>query len=251
MSANLHEIVTAAESILSRSGIGDYPGARNGIQVENDGRIRQLACAVDANPLTLIDAAAQRDTLLLVHHGLAWNGWSPLTGRTREMILAALEGNLAVFSSHLPLDADEDVGNNVLLAKLLDLGESVPCVDVMGAKLSRLIETEIPRAEVAERLRRAVGSARVIAGGPDICRRILVSSGSGKSLVDLCPGLGVDTLVTGEVVHDHFSQAHRHGLNIILGGHYATETLGVRALTEHLARQFNLPWRFLDYPSGL
>src|SRR5438445_557904 len=62
---------------------------------------------------------------------------------------------------------------------------------------------------------------------------------------------GLDTYITGEGAHHTFFDAEELGLNVFYAGHYATETLGVKALAEHLSAKFGLPWTFLDHPTGL
>jgi dinuclear metal center YbgI/SA1388 family protein len=213
--------------------------------------VSRLCAAVDANVLTLQQAALQPSTLIIVHHGLAWNGLCPMTGGKYRMMKNAIEADLAVYSSHLPLDAHPEYGNNILLTRLLDFSDSTPFLEIKGTLLSRLVETSMPREVLSEKVKTLLGTVQLIPGGPQTTSRILISTGSGNSLLPECAASGIDTLVTGEVSHDAFSQAHELGINLILGGHYATETLGVKALTEHLSTKFNLPWEFIDMPSGL
>lgn len=251
MSLPLKEIVETLESLLSHDAIGDYGGAQNGLHLENSGSIESIATAVDANVLTLREAALERSRLLIVHHGLAWNGLCPLTGNTYEMIRSAIQADLAVFSSHLPLDAHDRFGNNVLLAHKMGFQESIPFLEVKGTLLARLIAEPLPLSELSDRLRKAVGQSQIIPGGPAITRKILISTGSGNSLLEECATRDIDTLVTGEVSHDAFSRAYELGINLLLGGHYATETLGVQAIGRFVSEKFNLPLAFIDHPSGL
>ncbi len=251
MPTPLHALADYLEQLLNHAAIGDYSGAQNGLHLENSGEVTQLFAAVDANVLTLHEAASHHSSLLIVHHGLAWNGLCPLTGGNYQMIKAAIESDLAVFSSHLPLDAHPELGNNALLTQLLGFETSTPFLEIKGTLLSRLVEAEIHRDELTDRLKSALGQAQLIPAGPLQAKRILISTGSGNSLLHECRNQNIDTIVTGEVSHDVFSQAHESGTNIILGGHYATETLGVKALTEHLSKKFDLPWQFIDKPSGL
>ncbi|MGF1677791.1 MAG: Nif3-like dinuclear metal center hexameric protein [Candidatus Methylacidiphilales bacterium] len=255
MSATLDSLCLDLDHILRHREMGDYPGAQNGRHLQNSGVIRQLACAVDANLPVILQASREPSTLLIVHHGLAWDGLCPLTGGLYQMIRSALESDLAVFSSHLPLDAHPQFGNNILLTRALGIENHQPALELFGSPIARLAEESIPRNELILRMANALKilpeSIQCIAAGPEISRRILVCSGSGRSLLEKCADLKVDTLITGEVTHESFSKAHALGLNIILGGHYATETLGVQAITRHLADRHGLPWRFVDVPSGL
>jgi len=251
MATSLSELINYLDIFLHHREINDYPGAQNGLHLENSGKISHFFASVDANPLTLCDAASKTSSLLLVHHGLAWNGLCPLTGGKYKMIKQALDADLAIYSSHLPLDAHPDYGNNALLTKALGFQDSIPFLDVKGTLLARLVQQSISRTQLVDLASDALGSAQLIPGGPETTSRILVSTGSGNSLLKECSRENIDTLVTGEVSHDAFSQAHELGINIILGGHYATETLGVKAITQHLSEKFKLPWSFIDKPSGL
>ncbi|MEM6884269.1 MAG: Nif3-like dinuclear metal center hexameric protein [Verrucomicrobiota bacterium] len=251
MAVSLDAIVEFLGETLNHADITDYSGACNGLHLANPGEVEHLFAAVDANVLTVQTAAKKSSSLLIVHHGLAWNGLCPLIGKKYEMIHAAIKANLAIYSSHLPLDAHPVYGNNALLAQLLGFENATPFLEIKGTLLSRLVEVELDRDELTQRLQAALGSAQLIPAGPPKTKRILISSGSGNSLLHECEGMEIDTIVTGEVSHDVFSQAHEAGTNIILGGHYATETLGVKVLTQRLSEKFHLPWEFIDEPSGL
>ena len=63
--------------------------------------------------------------------------------------------------------------------------------------------------------------------------------------------LGADTLIVGEGPHWSAVDAIDAGLTVLYGGHYATETFGVKALAAELSRKFRVPWVFLDHPTGL
>ena len=84
--------------------VADYPNALNGLQLDNDGTVTRVGAAVDASLSTVNAAVAAGCDLLLVHHGLFWSGATPVTGRRRELFRHAFDGNLAVYSAHLPLD---------------------------------------------------------------------------------------------------------------------------------------------------
>lgn len=251
MPASLQDITHDLNETLEHATIQDYSGARNGLHLQNSGQVEHLFAAVDANTLTLSKAAEIRNSLLLVHHGLAWNGLCPLVGGKYQMIKTAMDSNLAVYSSHLPLDAHPELGNNALLTRLLGFKNSERFLEIKGTLLSRLVEAKLDRDELTQRVAKSLGHAQLIPGGPQQANRILISSGSGNSLLNECAGHRIDTIITGEVSHDVFSQAHESGTNIILGGHYATETLGVKAIAKHLSQKFSLPWSFIDAPSGL
>ena len=250
--ASLSAIVNYCERILRTSEVQDYDGAANGLQVENRGQVTRIAAAVDASLATVRLAVAARADLLLVHHGLFWSASHPWTGKKYELLRLLLDKNVAVYSSHLPLDVHPRLGNNARLCAALGLKNLRPFFFDHGRFIGFRTGKKVPRIELAARLHRATGiKPLVIPGGPEICRRIGVVTGGAGSELKKAAAEGVDTFITGEGPHWTYAQAEELGLNVLYGGHYATETFGVKALAAHLSRRFNLPWLFLDYPTGL
>jgi len=250
--ASLKTIVKHCDKLLRTEKIGDYDGAVNGLQAENAGSVTRIAAAVDASLATVKLAIAARADLLMVHHGLFWSPAQPWTGKKYELLRLLVENNLAVYSSHLPLDAHPRLGNNAQFCAALGLKNLRPFFVSHGHAIGFQSRTNISRAELAAKLARATGAKpRIIPGGPEICRRIgVVTGGAGG---DLKPAAdeGVDTFITGEGPHWTYALAEELGINVLYGGHYATETFGVKALAAHLSKQFKLPWEFIDHPTGL
>jgi dinuclear metal center YbgI/SA1388 family protein len=250
--ASLQNIVHWCDRTLRTAGFGDYEGAVNGLQVENDGRVTRLAAAVDASLATARLAVAARADLLIVHHGLFWGPVRPWTGPRRELLRLLIENNLAVYSSHLPLDAHPKLGNTAQLCAALGLRRLQPFFPAKGQDIGLRCEAAVPRVELARRLRRATGREPIVLpGGPAVCRCIGVVTGGAGGDLALAAAAGVDTFITGEGPHWTFALAEELGVNVLYGGHYATETFGVKALAAALARRFQVPWVFLDHPSGL
>ena len=234
--------------------IADYPNALNGLQLENDGTVTRVAAAVDASLSTVRAAVAASCDLLLVHHGLYWSGVQVMTGNRRELFRQAITGNLAVYSAHLPLDTGE-AGNSLLLARACFPGAAWrPFFDWKGTSIGcrTTLDEPIARDAVAEHLGRAVeGPVRVCPGGPALVRELGVITGGAGSEVQRVAGEGVDTLITGEGPHWTYALAEEVGVNLLYGGHYATETFAVKTLAEHLHTTFGLPWEFISLPTGL
>jgi dinuclear metal center YbgI/SA1388 family protein len=247
-----HELAAYLDEHLRVAEIRDWKNALNGLQVENRVPIRRIAAAVDASEATIRGAIAQECQLLIVHHGLFWAGNRAVTGRRYRRLRLLFDAELAVYGSHLPLDVHPDLGNNVLLARRLgiepeggfgshegrDIGVHGPC-DIDRDEMHRILEDVLG------------GSVRMIAGGPRRIRRAGILTGSGGGAVDDALSAGLDALITGEGTHHTFVDAMEGGLNLYYGGHYATETWGVRALAEHVAGHFGLEWRFIDAPTGM
>ncbi len=249
---DLHAVVQHCDRILRTRDIGDYDGAVNGLQVENAGAVTRIAATVDASLVTVKMAVAAKADLLLVHHGLFWSKSHPWIGRKFELLQWLIKNNLAVYSSHLPLDAHPKLGNNAQLAAALGLKNLKPFFASHGQTIGWQARQKISRRELARKLERATGAApKIIPGGKEICERIgIVTGGAGGELA-VAAGEGVDTFITGEGPHWTFALAEELGLNVFYAGHYATETFGVKALAAELSTKFRVPWVFLDHPTGL
>jgi dinuclear metal center YbgI/SA1388 family protein len=250
--ASLSAIVRYCDRTLRTADVQDYERAANGLQVENNGTVTRIAATVDASLETVRLAVSSGADLLIVHHGLFWSPAHPWTGRRYELLRFLIRHNLAVYSSHLPLDAHPRLGNNARLCAALGLKNLRPFFLDHGLHLGFQASAGVSRAELGARLQRATGAApRVIPGGPEICRRIgVVSGGAGGDLAKAAAE-GVDTYVTGEGPHWTYAMAEDLGINVLYGGHYATETFGVKALAACLAARFKVPWSFVDHPTGL
>ncbi len=250
--ATLDKLVTWCDNTLRIAEITDFPGAKNGLQVQNSGKVTRIAAAVDANWPVLRAAAELGADLLVVHHGLFWSDFTPITGSNYEKMRLCLDADMAVYSSHLPLDVHPVYGNNALLCRALRLGRTAPFFYEKGEAIGRRASVEISLEELAHRVELAVGgSVHTIAAGPARVGQVGVVTGGAGNQIARAAAEGVDTFITGEANHWVFGAAHDLGVNLILAGHYATETFGVRALAAHLAKKYRVPWDFVDVPSGL
>ena len=249
---SLAAIVRYCDELLRTAEVQDYDRAANGLQVENRGSVTRIGATVDASLATVRLAAAAKANLLLVHHGLFWAHAHPWTGKRYQLMRCLLEHDLAVYSSHLPLDAHPRLGNNAQLCSALGLKKLRPFFESHGQCIGFQAKTNISRADLARRLQRATAvKPRVIPGGPEICRSIGVVSGGAGDDLQKAADEQVDTFITGEGQHWTYAMAEELGLNVLHGGHYATETFGVKALAAHLSARFKVPWTFLDHPTGL
>jgi dinuclear metal center YbgI/SA1388 family protein len=250
--ASLNDIVRHCDTLLRTADVNDWDRAHNGLQVENNGRITRGAAAGDASLTTVKLAIAAKADLLIVHHGLFWSDTVPWTGRCRELQRQLFESNLAIYSSHLPLDLHPKLGNNAHLAAALGLKRLKHFFLEKGQHIGLRADVKISRAELASRLTQATGVApKLLPGGPAECRRIGIVTGGAGAELKKAAAEGVDTFITGEGPHWTFALAEDLGLNVLYGGHYATETFGVKALAAHLATKYAMPWSFLDHPTGL
>jgi dinuclear metal center YbgI/SA1388 family protein len=248
----LDHIVGYLDEYLRIRTIPDAPHALNGLQVANLGQVTHVVAAVDLCQATIENAAAARADLLVVHHGIFWKGLEPLVGRAYERLASLVRHNLAVYSAHLPLDCHPEVGNNPLLARALGVAPRGAFGVDDGVAIGVWGELDIDRDALAGRLATILGAApRLLGFGPTRVRRVGIVTGAGGSMIAQARAAGLDTYITGEGPHHTFFDAEELGLNVFYAGHYATETLGVKALAEHLSKKFDLPWTFCDHPTGL
>ncbi len=247
----LHEIVHRCDELLNTAAIVDYSGAHNGLQLESGGKVTRIAAAVDAGEAVIHKAVACGCDLLIVHHGLLW---SPLrfTGATYRKIKAAMDHGLAIYSSHLPLDLHPTLGNNAQLSRALGFEAWTPAFPYKGQPIGLKVDASVSVQELRCKLEAILGGpAHLAPGGPGTTRRIgIVSGGAGSEIAQVVDE-GCDTFITGEGPHWSYTAAEELGVNVFYGGHYATETFGVKALAAQLAAEFSVPWEFIDHPTGL
>lgn len=248
MSASLDDLVRYCDQRTRRTAFKDAPGAWNGLQVANRGRVRKIGAAVDAGAVPFARAVEAGVDFLIVHHGMYWDMPRPLTGPAYDRVSTLIRGDCALYSSHLPLDGHPEIGNNALLARQLGLKPRRPFLVRDGEPVGWIADRRgAAPARSALRAKLEALYPRVIAieFGSRAPRAIAFCSGSGNSAVPELGAAGVDTLVTGELREEWFNRAQEEKLNLYLCGHYATEVHGVRALAAELAGKFRLPWEFI------
>jgi len=246
--ARLQAVVSYAQRYLRVAEVEDYPGAHNGLQVENSGNVQRVLASVDAGLPTIKKAAALgRGSLLVVHHGLFWSGVQRMSGIFREKLESMRAADMALYSVHLPLDAHEGLGNNLLLGRALGLRGLKPFLG-----FGRSGSFSGSRADLVRAVKKATDrDPLVCTAGPVKPRKVGVVTGGAGDMVEKVAAAGADTFVTGEGPQWSWVRAEELGINVIYAGHYATETFGVKALAAHLGKKFRLPHKFVDHPVPL
>lgn len=250
----LQKLVNSAGEWLATDVIPDYPQALNGLQLENSGKVTKIVAAVDACLATIEAACDSGANLLVVHHGLFWQGAQKIEGSLYRKLKRAMDGDLAIYSSHIPLDVHPELGNNAQLAAALGLKDlTMPFFPWKGIELGLRAEVEITRDELIARVEAATGRCpHLCPGGPKEIRKIGVITGGAGSEIFPIAETGIDTFITGEGPHWSYTAAEELGINVIYAGHYATETFGVKALASRWCEENpNLSWEFFDHPTGL
>lgn len=248
----LDDVVLAMDGWLQTGAIPDYPGAMNGLQLGSNGPVTRVACAVDACETVIDQAVDSGADLLLVHHGMFWSGARPVVGASFRKIRRAMAGGMAIYSSHIPLDVHPQLGNNIGLARAIGLDEPVPYFPWQGILLGLMGRADCLRENMAALLESAVGGrVHLCPGGPERIRQVGIITGGAGGEIATMADTGIDTFITGEGPHWSYTAAEELGLNVFYAGHYATETFGVKSLACRLEETFDLPWQFIDHPSGI
>ncbi len=241
------DIVKFCNQRTNLSGIKDFPGALNGLQIQNSGSVSKIGASVDAGLVPFQNAISKKIDFIITHHGLFWTPPIPLTGPAYEKIKLCTDHNLAVYGSHLPLDCHPEIGNNAILAQKLQLEPIASFLPYEGVDIGLITENNQPRKDLANRLNSLFPKGiHSMEFGSDTPSKIAILTGSGQSAVDKILDAGADTLITGELKQQHFNLAQELKLNLYACGHYATETFGVDALARKVAEKFDLPYEFIE-----
>ena len=250
--ASLFEIADYTDKYLRIDEIEDWSNALNGLQIENSGRVSKIGAAVDASTCTLREAARKDVDLLIVHHGLFWPGLQSVTGALHRQLKTAFENDIALYSAHLPLDIHPRIGNNVQLAAALGFKSTKPFLEEKGQMIGLTTRATLAHDELVRRLRKALnGPVKIFNFGAKQTHKIGIVTGAAGSDIYRVGREKIDTFITGEAPHWAAVAAEELGINLLLGGHYGTETFGVKALAALLSKRFRIPSTFIDCPTGM
>ena len=240
------DIVNYCDQRTKISEIKDFPGAFNGLQIQNLGTISKIGASVDAGLVPFQNAISKGIDYIITHHGLFWSPPFPITGPAYQKVKLCLDHNLAVYGSHLPLDCHPEIGNNAILAQKLGLLPTSSFLPYEGVDIGLITRNTQSKKDLSNRLEslfpKGINSLEF---GTEKPSTIAILTGSGQSAVDKILNAGTDTLITGELKQQHFNLAQELKLNLYACGHYATETFGVDALAQEVAEKFDLPYEFI------
>ena len=225
----------------------------NGLQIEGRTTVRKVGLAVDACEYVFTRAAEKEIDFLFVHHGLIWGGIKTIRGVLRNRIKTLLDGAISLYACHLPLDWHPKYGNNARLLRLLSIKNRGEFGEYHGRQISYWGRTdkELSLHEFTERIDNALKTrSSAISFGKKV-HTVGVVSGGGWFAINEAEKYGIDTFLTGEPSHSAYTLAEEMKVNLVFAGHYATETLGVKAVGEALRKRFGLAVEFIDHPTGL
>jgi dinuclear metal center YbgI/SA1388 family protein len=249
--ASRDSIIGFLDELLDSPSFDDY--APNGLQVVGAEEVTVVATGVSAHLELFRQAAEQRAQMVLCHHGMLWNK-APIVvdAQKRERLRTLFDADMSLAAYHLPLDAHAEVGNNALICAALGLERGEPFGSLGGRPLGFVgrAHEPLPRAELVERCSLAFERAPLAwEFGPDPVRTVGVISGGAASSLHEAADLGLDAFVTGEPSEPAMADARERGITFIAGGHWATETFGVRRLGDLLADRFGIEHRFISVPN--
>jgi dinuclear metal center YbgI/SA1388 family protein len=246
------------DALLATNDFPDYPGALNGVQLANRSPITRVAASVDVSRRVIEQAAREHANLLVVHHGMFWGAPQRLTGAAYERLRLLMAHDIAVYAAHLPLDAHPTLGNNVLLARELGLQPAAgfaryKTIDIgVRGECDRATADLVSQADAFASRHGGRARASVMPTGHRTKRwGICTGAGASSETLQEAQVLALDTLIVGEGPHHTAVAADDAGIVVIYAGHYATETLGVQALADHLAATFGIASTFIPAPTGL
>ena len=244
--AELDEVVAFCDERSRAHAVPDFPGALNGLQFENNGRVSRIGASVDAGLIPFKRAVEAGVDFLIVHHGMFWNGVQRVAGSEKQKYQILFDGNLAVYSCHLPLDAHPEIGNASILASRIGARPSGTFLPYEGVDIGLVCDWGEGRDALRKSLAAEFGSGiAAMEFGSANPKNVCIVTGSGNSVVDQIASAGADTLITGELKQHFYNVAQERGLNLYACGHYATETFGVDALAKEASEKFGIPSTFI------
>jgi dinuclear metal center YbgI/SA1388 family protein len=256
------DLATLCDRLDERLRTDDYAdldASPNGLQIgPESGSVDRVVCAVDAVRATA-EAAVERDAdLLVTHHGTIWGGTERVTDQLYDRLEPLYGGDCALYVSHLPLDGHPDLGNAAGLADLLGLVNREPFGHVgpepigLRGQAPDGLDPAAVRDLLADELDTGHAEPQLLdhGRGPDGATDVAVVTGSGADFFEEARTADVDLFVTGEGKGKLYHEAREAGVNVVLGGHYATETFGVRALAD-LVDDWGPDTEFVGHPTGL
>jgi dinuclear metal center YbgI/SA1388 family protein len=250
----LDNILAHLDELLAPASFQDY--GPNGLQVPGPQEIGTVVTAVSAGAELFERAAALGADLVLVHHGIFWNG-APLalSAAAKRRLQLLFDHDMALAAYHLPLDGHPEVGNNALIAAGLGCASREPFALHRGAAIgvaARFPGDGITAGELVDRVQRLTGRAPLaFLAGPEPVRSIGIVSGAGSDYLGDAVAAGHDAFLTGEPTERVMNHAREAGIHFVAAGHYATETFGVRRLGELLAERFGIRHEFVEIPNPI
>ena len=225
----------------------------NGLQVEGSVTVNKIGLAVDACDYVFQMAAEKNIDFLIVHHGLIWGGIRSVSGVMKKRIKALLDADISLYACHLPLDWHPEYGNNAQLLKVLAIKRMGEFGEYHGKRIGYWgsLTKELSLKDFVGKVDRILNAKSTTLSFGKKVKKVGIVSGGGWSAIYDAEKTGIDTLLVGEPSHSAYTLAEEMKLNVIFAGHYATETVGVKAVGSMLGKKFGIKTEFIDHPTGL
>ena len=249
---NLKKLVDYLDKLLNISDIED--DSLNGLQVENSGSVRKVALAVDASEAAFVKAGDMYADFIFVHHGLFWGHSVSVTRTLYKRMQILFKQDIALYAAHLPLDMHPELGNNAQILKVMCWPVAGDFGEYHGSILGKWVDFKkpVPFKDIVQTMKEKLNCNPIVWDfGPENITRMGYVSGGGVKMVEQAIDAGLDVYITGEPGHSSYWIAKEAGINVIFAGHYATETLGVKAIGKHLEDEFCLETEFIHLPTEL
>lgn len=253
---HLGELCDRLDTLLDIDAYAGIDASANGLQIgHRDTEVTHVACAVDAAVESCQRAGAVGAEVLLVHHGLVWGGITHLNGIDFDRFHALVTNDLNLYAAHLPLDGHQEVGNAAIIADRLNLRSVEAFAQMEGHPIGVIGELERASDQsalvdaLAEAIEMPASSIDTLGDVHPAVSRVAIVTGSGTDFIEPAADAGADVLITGEGKHSAYHRAQEAGIDVLFGGHYATETLGVQALADRI-ETWGLETTFIDIPTG-
>jgi dinuclear metal center YbgI/SA1388 family protein len=245
------ELLGFLDDLLEPGAFADY--GPNGLQVPGAVEVDTVVTGVSAHRELFERAAAAGAQLVLCHHGIIWDAHPrAITPAMKARLRLLFDADISLAAYHLPLDAHPEVGNNALICAALGLERAEPFASHRDRPIGfvgRSVEG-VPIAELRARCAAAFDRDPFVwDAGPELVHSVGIVSGGGASSLAEAVALGLDAFLTGEPSEYAMADAREAGIHFIGGGHYATETFGVRRLGELLVERFGVDHRFEAVPN--
>ncbi|MFN3528093.1 MAG: Nif3-like dinuclear metal center hexameric protein [Candidatus Altarchaeaceae archaeon] len=248
----LKEIQKFMDEFLKISEIED--SSINGLQVEGKEEIKKICFAVDASMELFKLAKKENADMVFVHHGIIWNGIKKVVGVDYKRLKFLIKNRISLYACHLPLDLHEEVGNNIQFLKVFEIRKDIEKFGTYhGVKIGykgKFDEEKKLSGFVKEIEEKLNTKCKILNFGKKKIKSIGVVSGGAASIINEAID-EVDCFVTGEISHQVYHLAKEGKVNVIFAGHYATETLGVKAMAKFINEKFKIETKFIDIPTGL
>lgn len=227
--------------------------SRNGLQLNCSSNVRKIGFAVDGSLSTFKKAKKANVDFLIVHHGIKWKPQKyKEVFRRREAFLR--KNRISLYGVHLPLDAHQEYGNNIVLCNLIGLTDIKKFGRYHGFAVGNSGQFSKPISiyALAESLNKKLKTeCKVFPFGKKKVKTIGIVSGGGSEAIEEAVNKKLDCFLVGEISLGAYNRARDFELSTIAAGHYATETLGVKALQKLLEKRFNAETVFIDNPTGI